>query len=147
MKIRKHTVFISISLVVLAVVAIAVFADILFEYRGIQTDFADNVRRANDMTVSLATVTVFFIVPILFVGLSCIRSVYKILRYAPKGIAKPCYHFSAAWSLLAFAFLLLWFAGWIDFQAGIQEPVLFLAGWPTFAASFLLGSIPIKCRD
>ena len=147
MKKQKSKIFLYISLAVLALLAVTVITDITLKYYQIQNDFANDVRMANDLTVSLIMVAVFFIIPIFIVGLSCIRSVYKILQYEPNGFAKTCYLISAIVSFSAFLFLLLWLLGWIDFKTGIKELILLLTEWPIIIVSFILGSIPIKHND
>lgn len=147
MKKHKATIFLLISLSALALLAISVIVDMILEYYQIQSDFANDVRMANDLTASLVVVAVFFIIPIFAVGFSCIRSVYKILRYEPSGIVKMCYLLSAIISFLAFILQLFWLIGLVDFKTGIKEIVLFLTEWPIFIISFLLGSISIKHRD
>lgn len=147
MKKQKSKIFLYIGFGVLALIAVAVIKDMTLEYYQIQTDFADNVCMANDLTASLIIVAVFFIIPIFAVGLSCIRSIYKILRYKPSGTVKTIQLISAIISFLTFTLHLLWLCGLIDLKTGIKETVLLLTEWPILIVSFILGTIPIKHND
>ncbi len=144
---KKSKVFLLTSLAFLALLAIVVIVDIIWEYYEIQAEFANDVRMANDLTGWLVVVAVLFIIPIFPVWLSFIRSVYKILQYEPSGIVKMCYLISAIISFSAFAFNLLWLIGLVSFKTGIIENVLFFTERPVFIVTFILGSVPIKRRD
>ncbi len=93
-----------------------------------------------------------FGIPALLLELSCIRSVYRILKYDPRGAVKICLLISAILSFSAFVFQVLMFVGVLDFTKDsgslkLQETVLLLTGCPVAIVSFVLGSLPIKKDD
>ena len=93
-----------------------------------------------------------FGIPALLLELSCIRSVYRILKHNPRGAAKICLLISAILSLSAFVFQVLMFVGVLDFTKDsgslrLQETVILLTGCPVAIVSFVLGSLPIKKDD
>ena len=87
---------------------------------------------------------IMFGLPALLMELSCIRSVYRILKYKPLGTIKICWLTSAILSFSAFVFQALMFAGVLDFTKDsgsikLQETFLLLTGWPVVIVSFILG--------
>lgn len=88
-------------------------------------------------------------IPSLLSELSCIRSVYRILKYQPRDTVRIRLLISAILSFFAFVFQVLMFVGVLDFTKDsgslkLQETVLLLTGWPVVIVTFVLGSIPIK---
>ena len=95
---------------------------------------------------------VLFGIPALLLELCGIRSVYRILKYQPRGAVKICLLIAAILSFSAFVFQALMFAGVLDFTQDsgslkLQETVLLLTGLPVVLVSFVLGSIPVKQDD
>jgi len=85
-----------------------------------------------------------FGIPTLFLELSGIRSVYRILKHQPRDAVRICLLISAILSFSAFVFQALMFAGVLDFTKDsgsikLQETVLLLTGWPVVIISFVLG--------
>ena len=77
--------------------------------------------------------------------LSFIRSVYKILKYRPKGKTKLCYIISSVTAFSAIAFLIVSISFKLfDTGSNLTATVLLVAEWTAFILSFVLGSIPIK---
>lgn len=88
-------------------------------------------------------------IPSLLSELSCIRSVYRILKYQPRDTVRIRLLISAILSFFAFVFQVLMFVGVLDFTKDsgslkLQETVLLLTGWPVVIVTFVLGTIPIK---
>lgn len=80
--------------------------------------------------------------PSLLVELSCIRSVYRILKYEPKGIIRICWLVSAVLSFFAFVFQILVHTGVLAYME--YETPLILSEFPVAIVSFLLCSIRKK---
>ena len=92
---------------------------------------------------------ILFGIPIFFLELSSIRSVYRILKYQPRDAAKVRLLISAILSFSAFVFQALMFTGVLDFTQDsgslkLQEIILLLTGLPVAIASFVLGYTPAK---
>lgn len=147
MKNRKSLLFLWTALAFFVITLVGTIIAMQIDYYQTQSYFANDPQMARDLTNFSVAVAIVFIFPIFAIELSCIRSVYKFLRYEPKGIVKVCYLISAIISFLAFTFQFLVFVGVVDFKTGIKETVLFLTEWPVFIISFILGSIPIKHKD
>ncbi len=146
MKIKKHNIFLWSSLAFFAFSLIVVVISIISSYYQIKTDFPNDPRRVSDEFGWLIIYCIFFIFPVFAVEFTCIRSIYKILKYEPKGIVKICYIISALLALAAFIFQCLMFSGAISFiddsgSSKLQQRMLFLTEWPIFIISFILGSI------
>ena len=58
---------------------------------------------------------IMFGTPALLIELSCIRSIYRILKYKAFGITRIYWMVSAILSFFSFVFLLLMFTGVLDF--------------------------------
>ena len=85
----------------------------------------------------------------MLVELSCIRSIYRILKYEPKGIIRICWLVSAVLSFSAFVFQILVFTGVVDLLEGRTNVALLgysllLTEFPVVIVSFLLCSIHKK---
>ena len=86
---------------------------------------------------------VLFGIPALLLELSGIRSVYRILKYQPRGAVKICLLIAAILSFSAFLFQALMFTGVLDFTQDsgslkLQQTVLLLTGLPVVLVSFVL---------
>ncbi len=145
---KKPRLFLWIGLALFAISVIVVIASIVMSYYRIKADFPDDaIRVMNEFSFGffIASLLVF---PFLGSELSCIRSIYKLLKYKTQGSVKACYIISSLLAFLAAVFFCLTSLGWIHFvQEGghdrTAELVLFTL-WPTFIVSLILGSIPIK---
>ena len=148
---KKSRLFLWIGLALFAISVIAVIASIIASYYEIKADFPDDdIRVMNEFGFGLfiASLLVF---PFLGSELSCIRSIYKLLKYKTHGCVKVCYIVSSLLAFLAVVFFCLSSFGWIQFvQEGghnrTAEVLLFIL-WPVLIASFILGSIPVKHAD
>ncbi len=78
---------------------ITIVIAIISSYGQIKTDFPNDPRRVSDEFTWLIICYIIFVFPAFTVAFSCIRSIYKILKYEPKGIVKICYIISAALAL------------------------------------------------
>ena len=155
MKIKKHRIFLWIGLAIffLSFVLFCVNLGLLYnKFNTASSTLSHNdlIRFEYNFVIELFAY-MLFATPALLVELSCIRSVYRILKHKPFGVTMICWLVSAILSFFAFAFLLLMFTGVLDFtkESGsikLQETFLLLTGWPVFIVSFILGSIPIKVK-
>ncbi len=87
--------------------------------------------------------------PSLLVELSCIRSIYRILKYEPKGLVRICWLLSAVLSFSALVFQMLIYTGVVDLLEGrtsvaLLDNSLALTELPVVIVSFLLCSIHKK---
>ena len=145
---KKARLFLRIGLVIFALSVIGLLICIIRSYYLLEARFPndpDIVR--NEFLFSLG-MGIFILYPTLAIELSCIRSVYKILKYQPKKIAKICYWISVVLSVstLVFQCLILVI---VNISPGTSldnyaVDIFLLTGWPVFILSFVLGSIPIK---
>ncbi len=148
MKARKHQLFLWISFALFALSFMFFLVKIVVLYNEFKATSSTLSPSEYAFGIDLFAY-VFFGTPALLMELSCIRSVYKLLRYEPSGKVKVCYFISAIITLAAFVFQYLIFFGTVDFSYGpgrvkLQENVLLLTGWPVIIVSFILGSIPMK---
>ena len=146
---QKSKIFLYISLAFFSITIIGVIVAAIWEYNQVQATFADDPRRIKEEISWLIVCLIIFIVPVLAVELSGIRSTYKLLKHEPKGIVKICYLISAIISFSACIWQALTCLGVTNLVMPIldikmQEIILFVPGLPTFIVSFILGSIPIK---
>lgn len=155
MKTKKYRLFLWIGLTFFALTLVLFLIKPILLYHEFQTTSSpltpnDDIRFEYDFVIELCAYITFGI-PILLLELSCIRNTYRILKHNPYGIAKICWLLSVIISFLAFVFQILLFTGVIDFtkESGslkFQEIALLLTGLPIFIISFILGSIPVKCK-
>ena len=156
MKIKKHRLFLWISLAFFALSLVIFLVEIVLSYHEFKT--TSSTLSPNDLIrFEYAFVLELFAyimlgIPALLVELSCIRSVYRILKYEPNGTIRICWLISALLSFSAFVFQVLIFTGVLDFTKDsgslkLQETVLLLTGWPVVIVSFVLGSIRKKQDD
>lgn len=99
---KKCRVFLWVSLTLFAFSVIAVLVMTIMAYYQIQAHYINDDRMASMESTWLIFTTMLVIVPILAIELSCIRSVYKILKYEPKGCVKTCYIISSVLAFIAF---------------------------------------------
>lgn len=153
MKTKKHQLFLWISLAFFALSLVIFFVEIVLLYHEFKTTSSTLLPK------DLADFEFAFVIglymyiscvsPALLEELSCIRSVYRILKYEPHGAIRICWLISAILSFSALVFQVLVFTGVLDFtkESGslkLQETVLFLTGLPVVILSFVLGSIRKK---
>ncbi len=149
---KKQKTFLYISLVFFALTVIGVIVDTIYKYYQIQSAFVNDPRRIHEETSWMIFSVIVFVVPVLMVELSGIRSTYKLLKYRPTGSVKICYLISAIISFSAFLWQALMFFRVTSFimqylSMKAQDLILLLPGLPSFIVSFILGSIPIKRND
>ena len=148
---KKSRLFLWISLSIFALTVIAVLTSIIVSYCQLITDSPDDTISAY-MEGLAVIIYIFIMVPVLAIELSCIRSVYKILKYEPKGIVKICYWISAILSFSAFVFYCLCLVGVIRLQnmengQDYTADVILFTEWLVFIISFVLGSVHKKQDD
>ena len=156
MKTKKHRLFLWISLAFFALSLVIFLVEIVLLYHKFKTISStltpnDLIRFEYAFVIELFAYIMFGIAALL-VELSCIRSVYRILKYEPHGVIRICWLISAILSFSAFVFQVLMFTGVLDFtkESGsikLQETVLLLTEWPVVIVSFVLGSIRKKQAD
>ena len=155
MKTKKHRLFLWISLVFFALSLVMFLLEILllyFKFKSTSSTLSPNdlIRFEYNFVIELFA-QILFGVPALLVELSCIRSVYRILKYKPHGAVRICLLISAILAFSAFVLQAIMFAGVLDFSKDsgsikLQETVLLLTGLPVFITSLILGSFPIKSK-
>ena len=152
MKTKKNRLFLWISLAFFALSLVIFFVKIILLYYEFKTSSAlspgDLIDFEYGFTLELFAYIMFGI-PILMLELSCIRSVYRVLKHEPHGAIRICWLISAIVSFSAFVFQILMFTGILDFtkESGslkLQETILLLTGLPVAIVSLVLGSIPKK---
>ena len=92
MKTKRHKLFLWIAFAFFFITVVSTIIYMQIDYYQTQTDFANDPQMARDLTNFSVVVAIVFIFPIFAVELSCIRSVYKLLKYNPCGVIKICYH-------------------------------------------------------
>ena len=147
---KKSRLFLWISLVFFALSLVIFLAKMVLGYYEFNTT-ASTLSPNDLIKFEYAFVIEMFAyimigIPFLLTELSCIRSVYRILKWEPQGIIRICWLLSAVMAFSALIFQTLMFTGVLDFtkESGsikLQETILFLTGWPIVIVSFVLGSI------
>ena len=156
MKMKKHRLFLWISLAFFALSLVIFLVEMVLSYHEFKT--TSSTLSPNDLIrFEYAFVLELFAyimlgIPALLVELSCIRSVYRILKYEPNGTIRICWLISALLSFSAFVFQVLIFTGVLDFtwdsgSIKLQETVLLLTSLPIIIISFVLGINPKKQND
>ena len=152
MQIRKHTMFLMISLAVFVASLIAVvlhYCGAITELTRILSEVTDTQERAG-IEAGVAW-SFFFTVAVLGAELSFIRSIYKMLKHKPKKPIGICYLASAVLAFLSVAFYCLVVLNAFHFASASGRDytgdVYLLTFWPSFLASFALGSVPVKQDD
>ena len=152
MKIRKHTIFLMISLAVFVVSTIAViiyFCEATAELKRILSEVEDTQFRVG-LEEGLIW-SFFFTVAVLGAELSFIRSIYKMLKHKPSKWVGICYLVSAVLAFLSVAFYCLVVLEVFDFVSPdghyYTGDIYLFTFWPSFLVSFAFGSVPIKQKD
>lgn len=143
---RGHFWWVGFTLFALSVIAF-LFACIVgpyFELKDLPPD--DHPMNVWSETVFL---NMLYFFPCLAIELSCIRSIYRILEYRPRGRIKACCVISAILAFSAVVVQVLIFVGALDFTTDsgslrLQETVLLLTGWPVFIVTYKLAKIPTQ---
>ena len=153
MKMKKSRLFLWISLAFFALSLVIFLVNMVLGYYEFKTTSStlspnDLIRFEYAFVIELL-VYIMFGIPFLLTELSCVRSVYRILKYEPHGVIRICWLISAILAFSALVFQTLMFTGVLDFtkESGsikLHETVLFLTGWPIVIVSFVLGSIRKK---
>ncbi len=125
MKTKKHQLFLWIALVFFVITVVSTIIYMQIDYYQTQSDFANDPQMFRDLTNFSVVVAIVFIFPIFPVELSCIRSIYKLLKYKPRGVIKICYLLSAILSFLSFTLYCLISLKVVGFKSGLLERVLF----------------------
>ena len=147
MKIKKHTMFLLLSIavfVVSAIVAIVYYCEAKAELDRILSEVTDTQFKVG-LELSLFW-SMFFTVGVFGTELSFIRSVYKILKFKPNKWVRVCYIISAFMAVITIVFYCLVILKAFNFVSAngrdyIGDICLFTL-WPSFILSFVLGSIP-----
>ena len=147
MKEKKHKkfLFISLAVVLVSVIVFTVFyflakieADKLMA-QDIDTQF----RFGLGMSLIFGAI---FAVGALGLELTFIRSVYKMLKYKPKGVIRICYVISAFLAFFGFILylgLVFGIIGYVSPNGRCYTGDMYLLEIPLFIASFILGSLPL----
>ena len=153
MNTKKYRVFLWISLSFFALSLVVFFVKIVllyYDFKATSSTLSPNdlVHFEYGFVIELFA-HILLGIPSLLSELSCIRSVYRILKYRPRDTVRICLLISAILSFFAFVFQVLMFVGVLDFTKDsgslkLQETVLLLTGWPVVIVTFVLGTIPIK---
>ena len=147
MKVRKHRLFLWVGLALF----VAYLAVYLVGFGSLYQAELPTVSPGDRKLFGFANLIddmfayVVLVGPSLLVELSCIRSIYRILKYEPKGLVRICWLLSAVLSFSAFVFQILVFTGVVDLLEGRTNVALLgysllLTGIPVAIVSFLLCS-------
>ena len=149
MKIKKHTMFLMISLAVFVVSVITFiicYCEAVTELNGILSGVTDTQLRAG-LEEGLFW-SFFFTIPVLGAELSFVRSIYKTLKYKPVKGVRICYLVSAFFAFLSIAFYCLVALRVFNFASASGRDytgdVYLFTFWPSFSVSFALGCAPAK---
>ena len=153
MNTKKSRVFLWISLSFFALSLVVFFVKIVllyYDFKATSSTLSPNdlIHFEYGFVIELFA-HILLGIPSLLSELSCIRSVYRILKYQPRDTVRICLLISAILSFSAFAFQALMLSGVLNFTADSgsvkpQEILLLLTGLPIAIVSFVLGGIPIK---
>lgn len=154
MKVKKHQLFFWVGLALFIASLAFYLVGMGLLVREAQTEtlppsYPSDIEQYRQEAVYATFVYIVLVGPSLLVELSCIRSVYRILKYEPKGIIRICWLFSAVLSFSAFVFQILVFRGVVDLTSGrttvsLKVNSLLLTEIPVAIVSFLLCSIRKK---
>lgn len=154
MKVKKHQLFFWVGLALFIASLAFYLVGMGLLVREAQTEtlppsYPSDIEQYRQEAVFATFVYIVLVGPSLLVELSCIRSVYRILKYEPKGIIRICWLFSAVLSFSAFVFQILVFRGVVDLTSGrttvsLKVNSLLLTEIPVAIVSFLLCSIHKK---
>ena len=151
MRNKKARIFLWIGLAVFALSVIAVSAWMIIVYR----QYSDVLNRPgiegwmNGMVVIL---NVFLVGSGLLVELACIRCVYKILKYWPRGMIGICYWGAAVLSFVELVLQCLVMSGLVNYvtlgvDANSVANFFVYTQWPVFIVSSILSSLPIRHKN
>ena len=153
MNTKKSRVFLWISLSFFALSLVVFFVKIVllyYDFKATSSTLSPNdlIHFEYGFVIELFA-HILLGIPSLLSELSCIRSVYRILKHQPRDTVRIRLLISALLSFFAFVFQVLMFVGVLDFTKDsgslkLQETVLLLTGWPVVIVTFVLGTIPIK---
>ena len=150
MKNKKTKLFLCISLSVVVIYLIAVIVSIFMAYYDVKANYSNDGGLASMELTFVLSIFLFVEFAVLGNALSCIRSVYKMLKHKPYGIIKICYTISSILAFAAFSLACFSALGWIDYvdTSGYDHSstVLIVSEWSIFIISFILGCIPIKSK-
>ena len=143
---KKCKIFLRIGFAIFIFSIIAFILGIISSYFKIKADFPDDNAKIKAEFVFTLFFAPWIICPFLASELSCIRSIYKILKYNPKGVVKICYIVSSVLAFISIIFQCLVSAGVLDFnEIGVEQNATFYILLPTecvlFILSFALGSV------
>lgn len=154
MKVKKHQLFFWVGLALFIASLAFYLVGMGLLVREAQTEtlppsYPSDIEQYRQEAVYATFVYIVLVGPSLLVELSCIRSVYRILKYEPKGIIRICWLFSAVLSFSALVFQILVFRGVVDLTSGrttvsLKVNSLLLTEIPVAIVSFLLCSIHKK---
>ena len=151
MRNKKARIFLWIGLAVFALSVIAVSAWMIIVYR----QYSDVLNRPgiegwmNGMVVIL---NVFLVGSDLLVELACMRCVYKILQYWPRGMIGICYWVAAVLSFVELVLQCLVMSGLVNYvtlgvDANSVANFFVYTQWPVFIVSSILSSLPIRHKN
>jgi hypothetical protein len=152
---RKSKIFLTISLLILALSVIGFVFDLIMSYNQIQSEYPNASYGAIIAWRNTLLGSTLVALPFFLVELSCVRSSYKLSKCTSWNWIKNCYLISVILSavafLIQFIILCLTHLGVIDLvfengSANVYLTVLLCTGMPAFLVAFALGSIPIKCK-
>ena len=142
---KKAKIFLCISLICFALIAIVIIISIRLENYSEELSLANGPSRPEFGGIIMYIAIYTMIIPGLATMLSGIRSTYKLLKYNPQGKVKICYLVSASLAFLAIAVVLLCYIGGLIIKvSNFFLEIMVITMWPSFIISFILGSIPIK---
>ncbi len=138
----KRNIFVlSIGFTLIVATCIAIVIFLIHDIRNASFDTLDKK--------IIAPIYFFFVFPIILEELSLLRSVYKLINYSSRTLAKICWIISGVIVFAALIFQLLVFTkvitkdifpeGSIAASSRLNE-LLLLTEWPVLIASFALGS-------
>lgn len=150
MRNKKIKIFLCICLTVVAIYLIAVIVSIFMSYYDFKANYSNDGGLASMELTFVLSIFLFVELAVLGNALSCIRSIYKMLKYEPYGFVKILYTISSILAFAAFAFACISALGWIDYVDtngyDHSSTVLIVSEWSIFIISFILGCIPIKSK-
>ena len=136
----------SIGYTLILVTCIAIVISFVYEIKTTPVNASFYKSPIKEATV----IYFFFALPVIWEELLLLRSVYKLICFSPKTLAKICYIISAVIVFAALIFQLLAFAGVITDDIMPNGPtaassrfagLILLTEWPVVFLSFILGSV------
>ena len=149
---KKAKILLCISLAFIVIYLIVCIVLFSMDYYQLKAKYQNDPVKINN-EVGFAFIVLFFtLVPALGNGLSCIRSVYKMLMHRPYGLVKIIYIISSVLAFAAFALTFIFLFEWLGVMrqntpnTNLVVDVMLLTEWPIFIVSFILNCIPIKSK-